>query len=353
VSLWTYSALRSTARCPIWRSHTVRRSSDASRPWASSSTFYALDALLSEQSSDAPEPESPPDAAAGSPAPTDRNEAAEMRRKAARIVRSAGNRSGRGLLPDRVDRRARVRRDTDRSQRETVKSCERRVKPGVKRRESAVMPDDADGGAGLTLAALAAAKRLPEGFLRDLGLRDAKHHRERAVAIPYADEAGNEVAIRYRLALDGGRRFAWRRGSHALPFGVAEPIRALVEAVRLLRDRGVDPVSYSAVARQLGLHPEQIKRTANQAIRAGWLVNETEAKGRVANLALGEPLPVRAGLPTPAEIAALHSLHSVSHDFTLSHADRHLIAHNTIDAIDTARDDAAAIVLAGDDEWTF
>jgi hypothetical protein len=72
---------------------------------------------------------------------------------------------------------------------------------------------------GLAVAKLAAAKRLPEAFLRELGLRDVRLSGQAAVAIPYFDADGNEAAIRYRIALDGDR-FRWRKGSRVLPYGL-------------------------------------------------------------------------------------------------------------------------------------
>jgi hypothetical protein len=82
---------------------------------------------------------------------------------------------------------------------------------------------------GLTVADLAAAKKLPEGFLRSLGLRDVTLRDGPAVVIPYLDEHGNEVATRYRLSLDGDLRFRWKRGASILPYG----LQRLMEARRL------------------------------------------------------------------------------------------------------------------------
>jgi hypothetical protein len=72
---------------------------------------------------------------------------------------------------------------------------------------------------GLTVAELAAAKRLPEALLRELGLRDVRLGGQAAVGIPYHDANGDEVAVRYRIALDGDR-FRWRKGSHVLLYGL-------------------------------------------------------------------------------------------------------------------------------------
>lgn len=114
----------------------------------------------------------------------------------------------RGLWPERNGRRDgrdQYSAHSTRSACETVKSREMRVKPV---------------NAGLTLAALATSKRLPEGFLRQLGVRDQRSRGISRVTIPYFDRQGAEVALRYRLALDGPDRFRWQRGSKALPYGL-------------------------------------------------------------------------------------------------------------------------------------
>jgi hypothetical protein len=69
---------------------------------------------------------------------------------------------------------------------------------------------------GLTLADLAAAKRLPIEFLRSLGCAD---DRGPSVRIPYHDADGTLVAIRTRLAITGDR-FRWRKGDRPLPYGL-------------------------------------------------------------------------------------------------------------------------------------
>jgi hypothetical protein len=72
---------------------------------------------------------------------------------------------------------------------------------------------------GLTLAALAQAKKLPAEFLRTLGVKDFRYSGGPAVRIPYADTEGNVVAVRFRLSLTG-QRFKWRRGDHTILYGL-------------------------------------------------------------------------------------------------------------------------------------
>jgi AAA domain len=71
------------------------------------------------------------------------------------------------------------------------------------------------GGVTLTVADYARAKRLPEAFLRDLGLREADWFGTPAIAIPYVDQDGDELAVRYRVAMNGADPFRWERGTNA------------------------------------------------------------------------------------------------------------------------------------------
>ena len=73
---------------------------------------------------------------------------------------------------------------------------------------------------GCTVGAYAEAKRLPEPFLRELGISDYVDSRfgSKVLRVPYRDAQGAEVAVRLRLALDKGedgadQRFLWRKGS--------------------------------------------------------------------------------------------------------------------------------------------
>jgi hypothetical protein len=79
---------------------------------------------------------------------------------------------------------------------------------------------------GCTLAQYADAKRLPITFLRDLGLGDLSYDGRPAVRIPYRDRAGAEVAVRFRLALDGQSKFRWKNGSKVRPYGLERLPRA-------------------------------------------------------------------------------------------------------------------------------
>ena len=73
---------------------------------------------------------------------------------------------------------------------------------------------------GVTLDAYASAKQLPANFLRGLGLSDFSYLSAQAVRIPYRDEQGQEVAVQFRLSMEGGDRFRWKTGSKPLPYGL-------------------------------------------------------------------------------------------------------------------------------------
>jgi hypothetical protein len=73
---------------------------------------------------------------------------------------------------------------------------------------------------GCTLKEYSEVKKLPEGFLRGLGLRDVTYLEKPAVRIPYPDEEGQESAVRFRISLDGPEKFRWRSGNQPLPYGL-------------------------------------------------------------------------------------------------------------------------------------
>ena len=75
--------------------------------------------------------------------------------------------------------------------------------------------------AGLTLDALCAAKKVPLELLQELGCRDYQRNGRSVVSIPYVDDEGRTVAVRYRKALAGESRFEWRRGDKVQLYGVA------------------------------------------------------------------------------------------------------------------------------------
>src|SRR5215207_1154077 len=85
---------------------------------------------------------------------------------------------------------------------------------------------DARSEHGCTLEDYSQGKRFPEDFLRGLGLRDVTYKDKPAVRIPYPDEEGREVAVRFRTSLEGTEKFRWRSGDKPRTYGLG----LLVEA---------------------------------------------------------------------------------------------------------------------------
>jgi hypothetical protein len=56
--------------------------------------------------------------------------------------------------------------------------------------------------------------------LRGLGLRDVTYLEKPSVRIPYPDEEGQEVGVRFRVSLDGAEKFKWRSGDKPGPYGL-------------------------------------------------------------------------------------------------------------------------------------
>jgi hypothetical protein len=72
---------------------------------------------------------------------------------------------------------------------------------------------------GLTLDQYAVAKNIRAEFLRSIGLTEISLDRMPALRIPYLGIAGEELAVRFRLALDRDR-FRWKSGSKPLLYGL-------------------------------------------------------------------------------------------------------------------------------------
>lgn len=72
---------------------------------------------------------------------------------------------------------------------------------------------------GLTLAQYAALKSLPISFLQECGLSDMVFDGRPAVRIPYLGAAGEELALRFRIAA-AGDRFRSKSGSKPCLYGL-------------------------------------------------------------------------------------------------------------------------------------
>jgi hypothetical protein len=95
--------------------------------------------------------------------------------------------------------------------------------PGTAERQGPHSPEKHDNTA--TLSSYAAAKRLPESFLRAIGVSDIRIQGQSALRIPYRDRNGDVIAVRLRRALaktDGNpdARFQWRRGDTPQLYGL-------------------------------------------------------------------------------------------------------------------------------------
>lgn len=69
----------------------------------------------------------------------------------------------------------------------------------------------------VTLVSLAEHKKLPVGFLREIGLREVP---EGGVGIPYRDVDGNELALKRRVDLVAKLGSLWPKGASLMPYGL-------------------------------------------------------------------------------------------------------------------------------------
>jgi hypothetical protein len=72
---------------------------------------------------------------------------------------------------------------------------------------------------GLTLGQYAAAKALTADFLKSCGLSEVTYDHRPAVRIPYYGPNGEELAVRFRIGLDGDR-FRWKSGTKPCLYGL-------------------------------------------------------------------------------------------------------------------------------------
>jgi hypothetical protein len=72
---------------------------------------------------------------------------------------------------------------------------------------------------GLTLDRYATLKGLPIDFLKTCGLSEFNFDHKPAVRIPYFGIGGEELAVRFRIALDG-ERFRWKSGTKPCLYGL-------------------------------------------------------------------------------------------------------------------------------------
>lgn len=82
-------------------------------------------------------------------------------------------------------------------------------------RPVAVSGKRVDSVPGLTVEELAEAKQLPVEVLSELGVGTVNYFGPPAVQVPYTDESGEIVGIRYRVSLEREPRFRWKKGTKA------------------------------------------------------------------------------------------------------------------------------------------
>lgn len=178
--------------------------------------------------------------------------------------------------------------------------------PGGNRRNTTTVPP------GLTLAALAHAKRIPVNFLEKIGLCDAKFGGAPVVQVPYRDSCGTAVATRYRCALEGEGRFKWRRGTRAMLYGLEslEDIRRLGWVLFVEGESDRWTACHSNHPNVIGIPGKSTWRPEWAAEFAGLEVycwQEPEADSLTANLAASFPgLRVFPAPPGVKDLSAAH-----------------------------------------------
>ena len=73
---------------------------------------------------------------------------------------------------------------------------------------------------GCSLKEYAEAKKIPLGFLKELGLSNSTSNGAQALAIPYRSVDGNIVSTRYRTALKGPDKLRWEKKAEVIPYGL-------------------------------------------------------------------------------------------------------------------------------------
>jgi Recombinase/Resolvase, N terminal domain len=81
------------------------------------------------------------------------------------------------------------------------------------------------GPTGLTLDGYATVMRLPTSFVKSCGLSEFTFDHKPAVRIPYFGVGGEELAVRFRIALDGDR-FRWKSGTKPCLYGLHRLLEA-------------------------------------------------------------------------------------------------------------------------------
>ena len=84
----------------------------------------------------------------------------------------------------------------------------------------ATPPAPAQNAAGVTLESYTEYVGLPVAYLKSLGLREIHYVDQKAVKIPYLDRRGEEVCVRFRVALTGSPKIKTRKGDKHRLYGL-------------------------------------------------------------------------------------------------------------------------------------
>jgi hypothetical protein len=74
--------------------------------------------------------------------------------------------------------------------------------------------------AGVTLEGYAEYVGLPAAYLKSLGLREIHYVDQKAIKIPYLDQKGEEVCVRFRVSLEGAPKIKTRKGDKHRLYGL-------------------------------------------------------------------------------------------------------------------------------------
>ena len=167
----------------------------------------------------------------------------------------------------------------------------------------------------ITLAEYAAAKRLPEDFLRSLGITERKYRNAPSLRMPYLDTDGAEVAVRYRIAL-AGDKFRWQKGSRLHLYGLEKLPTAASDVLLVEGESDTQTLLYHAIP-ALGVPGAQNWRKEWGAAVAGKTVfawQEPDQAGAAFIARIGADLPDLRVITAPAGYKDLSACHVAGFD---------------------------------------
>ncbi len=181
-----------------------------------------------------------------------------------------------------------------------IKSCSR-----------AVVSGGVDGG-NISLAGYAEAKRLPEDFLGSVfGIAERKRSGRLTLRMPYLDEGGAELCVRYRIALDGSDRFRMAGSSKLSLYGLWRLDKAAEDVLLVEGESDTQTLVYHGIP-ALGVpgaqnwQPAWAERVAGRIVYA-W--QEPDEAGQKFIARVGASVPGLRVIAAPAgykDISAAH-----------------------------------------------